>query len=56
MSCSCFSSTNDFVKYWRCKQALTQHIVGTTLKGEFKLAVSADNNIKRNVYMRDPAN
>ncbi|MDZ7899036.1 MAG: gliding motility-associated C-terminal domain-containing protein [Arcicella sp.] len=30
-------------------------IVGTTLKGEFKLAVSADNNIKRNVYMRDPA-
>lgn len=30
-------------------------IVGTTLKGEFKLAVSADNGVKRNVYMRDPA-
>jgi gliding motility-associated-like protein len=30
-------------------------IVGTTLKGEFKLAVSAANGVKRNVYMRDPA-
>lgn len=30
-------------------------IVGTTLKGEFKLAVTADNGIKRNVYMRDPS-
>jgi gliding motility-associated-like protein len=30
-------------------------IVGTTLKGEFKLAVSADNGVKRNVYMRDPS-
>ena len=30
-------------------------IVGTTLKGEFKLAVNADNGVKRNVYMRDPS-
>ena len=30
-------------------------IVGTTVKGEFKLAVSADNGVKRNIYMRDPA-
>jgi hypothetical protein len=30
-------------------------IIGTTLKGEFKLAVSADNGMKRNVYVRDPA-
>jgi gliding motility-associated-like protein len=30
-------------------------IVGTTLKGEFKLAVSADNGIKRNIYLKDPA-
>ncbi len=29
-------------------------IVGTTLKGEFKLAITADIGIKRNVYMRDP--
>lgn len=29
-------------------------IVGTTIKGEFKLAISADKGIKRNVYMRDP--
>ena len=30
-------------------------ITGTTVKGEFKLAVSADNGVKRNIYMRDPA-
>lgn len=30
-------------------------IVGTTVKGEFKLAVSTDNGVKRNIYMRDPA-
>ena len=30
-------------------------IVGTTLKGEFKLAVSNDNGVKRNIYMRDPS-
>jgi gliding motility-associated-like protein len=30
-------------------------IVGTSVKGEFKLAVSADNGIKRNIYIRDPA-
>ena len=29
-------------------------IVGTTKKGEFKLAVSAQNNISRNLYIRDP--
>ena len=29
-------------------------IVGTTVKGEFKLAVSADNGVRRNVYIRDP--
>lgn len=30
-------------------------IVGTTKKGEFKLAVSAQNNISRNLYIRDPS-
>jgi gliding motility-associated-like protein len=30
-------------------------IVGATLKGEFKLAVSTANGVKRNVYMRDPS-
>jgi gliding motility-associated-like protein len=29
-------------------------VVGTTKKGEFKLAVSAQNNISRNLYIRDP--
>ena len=29
-------------------------IVGTTTKGEFKLAVSAQNTISRNLYIRDP--
>ena len=30
-------------------------IVGTTAKGEFKLAVSAQNTISRNLYIRDPS-
>ena len=30
------------------------HIAGTTKKGEFKLAVSTQNNISRNIYIRDP--
>jgi gliding motility-associated-like protein len=29
-------------------------IIGTTLKGEFKVAVSADNGVKRNIYLKDP--
>jgi gliding motility-associated-like protein len=29
-------------------------VVGTTKKGEFKLAVSAQSNISRNLYIRDP--
>ncbi len=29
-------------------------VVGTTKKGEFKLAVSAQNTISRNLYIRDP--
>jgi gliding motility-associated-like protein len=29
-------------------------IVGTTTKGEFKLAVSAQNSVSRNLYIRDP--
>ena len=30
-------------------------IVGTTQKGEFKLAITSDNGVKRNIYMHDPA-
>ena len=30
-------------------------VVGTTKKGEFKLAVSAQTNISRNLYIRDPS-
>jgi gliding motility-associated-like protein len=29
-------------------------VVGTSKKGEFKLAVSAQNNVSRNLYIRDP--
>ncbi len=33
---------------------ILSNIAGTTKKGEFKLAVSAQNKISRNVYIRDP--
>ena len=33
---------------------VVSNIAGTTVKGEFKLAISAQNNISRNIYVRDP--
>jgi len=33
---------------------VVSNITGTTKKGEFKLAVSTQNNISRNIYIRDP--